>query len=228
MQGELLMWALLLPGMLLGSYATSRVKANVSKYSRVPLQQGMTGAQVARYILDARGLPDVGVERAQGVLGDHYDPRSRVLRLSNKVFDVPSVAAAGIAAHEAGHAIQDAEDYAPLEARTRIVPLVQAGSTIAPFVFFGGMFIGSSGLMWIGAILFGLSTLFSLITLPVEFDASRRALKLLREKGIIRDPNELQGAEKVLDAAAWTYVAAAISAVGTLVFYLILSRGRAR
>jgi Zn-dependent membrane protease YugP len=226
MGSELLLWALLLPGMLLGGYATSRVKANVAKYSRVPLGHGMTGAQVARHILDARGLRDVMVERAKGMLGDHYDPRTRTLRLSDKVYDVPSVAAAGIAAHEAGHAIQDAEDYAPLETRTRIVPLVQGGSALAPFVFFGGMLIGNSVMMWVGALLFGLSTLFSLITLPVEFDASRRALKLLREKGIIRDPDKMQGAEKVLDAAAWTYVAAAVSAVGTLAFYLILSRGR--
>lgn len=226
METDLLFWALVLPGMLLGSYATSRVRANVARWSRVPVSVGLTGAQVARHILDARGLRDVAIERAQGMLGDHYDPRTRTLRLSDKVYGVPSVAAAGIAAHEAGHAIQDAEDYHFLELRSRIVPLVQGGSALAPFVFFGGYFIGSAPLMWVGAALFGLSTWFALITLPVEFDASRRALALLRSRGIIRSQTEIEGAEKVLRAAAWTYVAAAISAVGALVFYFLLTRRR--
>lgn len=226
MFGDVLMWILILPGILLGSYAQSRVKANVARYSRVRLSQGLTGADVARHILDSRGLGFVRVEPARGVLSDHYDPHSKVLRLSEAVYGVPSVAAAGIAAHEAGHAIQDAEDYLPLEARSRIVPLVKAGSTIAPFVFFGGALIGSYEIMWIGAILFGASSLFALITLPVEFDASRRAIDHLERLGIIRDRAELDGAEQVLRAAAWTYVAAAVAAVGSWLIYLMLSRRR--
>ena len=133
-----LIWILILPGMLLGGIEQSRVKAAVAKYSRVPLGHGLTGAQVARYVLDARGLQNVRVEAVKGVLSDHYDPRGKVLRLSEAVYDVPSIAAAGIAAHAAGPAIQDADDYAPMEFRSAIVPVVKAGSTAAPLVFFDG------------------------------------------------------------------------------------------
>ncbi len=221
-----LIWILILPGMVLGGLAQSWVKAAVSRWSRVPIRQGLTGAEIARYILDARGLRDVGVEPVRGVLSDHYDPRGKVLRLSEAVYGVRSIAAAGIAAHEAGHAIQDADDYGPMEFRTAIVPVVKAGSTFAPLVFFGGLIIGSSPVMWVGAILFGLSSLFALITLPVEFDASRRALKHLEGLGILRDEDEMDGARKVLKAAAWTYVAAAVAALGSWAMYLALSRRR--
>lgn len=226
MFGDLTIWILILPGMILGGLAQSWVKSNVMKFSRVPVRQGLTGAQVARHILDARGLQAVRIEPSKGILSDHYDPRGKVLRLSEAVYGVRSVAAAGIAAHEAGHAIQDAEDYLPLEARSAIVPLVKAGSTMAPLVFFGGMFMGSQPIMWIGALMFGVSSLFSLITLPVEFDASRRALKLLEDLNILTGPDEMAGAKKVLGAAAWTYVAAAVAAVGSWGMYLLLSRRR--
>jgi Zn-dependent membrane protease YugP len=221
-----LIWILILPGMILGGLAQSWVKSNVKKFSRVPLRQGLTGAEVARHILDARGLQTVGIEPSKGILSDHYDPRGKVLRLSEAVYGVRSVAAAGIAAHEAGHAIQDAEDYLPLEARSAIVPVVKAGSTVAPLVFFGGLMIGSQPIMWAGAILFGMSSLFALITLPVEFDASRRALKHLEGMGILSDQGEMDGARQVLRAAAWTYVAAAVAAVGSWAMYLVLSRRR--
>ncbi len=221
-----LIWILILPGMILGGLAQSWVKSNVMKFSRVPLRRGLTGAQVARAILDARGLHDVGVAPAKGVLSDHYDPHAKVLRLSEAVFGVRSVAAAGIAAHEAGHAIQDAEDYLPLEARSAIVPIVKAGSTAAPLVFFAGLAVGSQPLMWIGALLFGASSIFALITLPVEFDASRRALLHLERMGILTDAEEMDGARQVLRAAAWTYVAAAVAAVGSWAMYLLLSRRR--
>lgn len=221
-----LIWILILPGMILGGLAQSWVKSNVMKFSRVPLRQGLTGAEVARYILDARGLRDVGIEPSKGILSDHYDPRAKVLRLSEAVYGVRSVAAAGIAAHEAGHAIQDAEDYLPLEARSAIVPVVKAGSTVAPLVFFGGLMIGSQPIMWAGAILFGASSLFALITLPVEFDASRRALHHLEGMGILTGEGEMDGARQVLRAAAWTYVAAAVAAVGSWAMYLVLSRRR--
>ncbi len=225
MFGDPLIWVLILPGMILGGLAQSWVKSNVMKYSRVPLRQGLTGAEVARHILDAKGLREVGIEPSKGILSDHYDPRGKVLRLSEAVYGVRSIAAAGIAAHEAGHAIQDAEDYLPLEARSAIVPLVKAGSTAAPLVFLGGMAIGSQPIMWIGALLFGASSLFALITLPVEFDASRRALKYLDKMGILAD-DEMSGAQKVLRAAAWTYVAAAVAAIGSWAMYLLLSRRR--
>jgi Zn-dependent membrane protease YugP len=221
-----LIWILILPGMLLGGFAQSRVKAAVAQYSRVPLGHGLTGAQVARYVLDARGLQNVRVEAVKGVLSDHYDPRGKVLRLSEAVYGVPSIAAAGIAAHEAGHAIQDADDYGPMEFRSAIVPIVKAGSTAAPLVFFGGLMIQSQPIMWIGALMFGASSLFALVTLPVEFDASRRALNHLEGLGIIQTEAEMDGARKVLKAAAWTYVAAAIAAIGSWAMYLLLSRRR--
>ncbi len=226
MFGDPLIWILILPGMVLGGLAQSWVKSNLMKFSKVPLRQGLTGAEVARYILDAKGLREVAIEPARGVLSDHYDPRGKVLRLSEAVYGVPSIAAAGIAAHVAGHAIQDAEDYLPLEARSAIVPFVKAGSTAAPLVFFGGLMIGSQPIMWAGALMFGASSLFAVITLPVEFDASRRALKHLEGMGILSDGGEMEGARRVLRAAAWTYVAAAVAAVGSWAMYLLLSRRR--
>ncbi len=226
MFNDWLMWAMILPGMLLGGFAQQRVRGAVAQFSRVALSTGLTGAQVARHILDQRGLHHVGVEPSKGVLSDHYDPRKKVLRLSETVYNVRSVAAAGIAAHEAGHAIQDADDYLPLEARSFIVPLVRMGSTVAPLMFFGGLMMQMQPIMLIGAALFGLSSLFSLITLPVEFDASRRALKHLERLNIIQHESEMSGARKVLGAAAWTYVAAAISAVGAWGMYLLMSRRR--
>ena len=196
------------------------------RYSRMPLRQRLSGAEVARHILDSRGLFHVAIEPAKGVLSDHYDPKGQVLRLSETVYGVRSIAAAGIAAHEAGHAIQDAEDYLPLEARSAIVPLVKAGSTAAPLVFFAGLAINSSAIMWIGALMFGASTVFSLVTLPVEFDASRRALVHLEGLGILSGDGEMDGAREVLRAAAWTYVAGSVAALGSWVVYLLLSRRR--
>ncbi len=220
MFGDSLIWMLILPGVVLGGLAQSWVKKNVMAYSRVPIRQRLSGAEIARHILDSKGLYEVRIEPAKGILSDHYDPRDKTLRLSEPVYGARSIAAAGIAAHEAGHAIQDAEDYLPLEARSAIVPLVKAGSTIAPLVFFGGMMVQSSGIMWIGALMFGASTVFSLITLPVEFDASKRAKKLAYEHGIVSS-NEQRGMDKVLDAAALTYVAAAVSSLMTLLYFLM-------
>lgn len=222
MFGDPLFWLLVLPGLLVGSYAQSRIRHSMAKYSRMPTSHGITGAQVARLILDAQGLRDVAVEAAAGMLSDHYDPRTRTLRLSPAVYHAPTVAAAGIAAHEAGHAIQDAEDYALLEARTWIVPGVQLASQIAPWLFIAGLTFGSAHLAWAGAILFGSSSLFALLTLPVEFDASARALNLLIGHGIVTGEEQVNGVRKVLGAAAWTYVAAAMSAIGSWLFYLIV------
>lgn len=225
-----LLWILVLPGLLLGLYAQSRIRLNFAKYSQVRTLDGITGGEVARRLLDLQGLHDIAVESTPGMLSDHYDPRSKTLRLSPQVYFVPSVAAAGIAAHETGHALQDAKDYFPLEARTRIVPLVQLASQTAPWLFIGGVMLELPGLVWIGIILFGASSLFALITLPVEFNASRRAQDLLVRHGIIRGEEQIGGVRKVLQAAAWTYVAAAVSAIGGWLFYafLLLSQVRSR
>src|SRR5262245_36157988 len=213
---------LVLPGLLLGMYAQSRIRMNFAHYSQVRTADGITGAQVARRLLDLQGLHDVKVEYTPGLLSDHYDPRTKILRLSQQVYFVPSVAAAGVAAHEAGHAVQDAKDYFPMEARSRIVPLVQLASRIAPWLFIGGVMLQDPTLVWAGVILFGSSSLFALITLPVEFNASARAEQLLLSNGIIRGQAQIEGVHKVLGAAAWTYVAAAVSAVGIWLFYVFV------
>jgi len=222
-----LFWLLVGPGLALGLYAQARIKANVTKYSQVPTRDGITGAEVARRLLDAKGLQDVKVETTEGVLSDHYDPRAKVLRLSQEVYYTPSVAAAGIAAHETGHALQDARDYFPMELRTYIVPVVQLASQAAPWAFVGGLMLQWDVLTWIGVILFGGSFVFALLTLPVEFNASARAKELLMSHGII-GKKELEGVDKVLDAAAWTYVAAAVSAIGVWLFYVFMLIGRGR
>jgi uncharacterized protein len=228
MFGDPLFWLCVLPGLLLGAYAQSRIKLNIARYSRVHTSQGLTGGEVARRILDARGLGDVAIESTPGMLSDHYDPRTKTLRLSQNVYFAPTVAAAGIAAHEAGHAIQDADDYFPLEARSYIVSLVQLSSQIAPWLFIAGLTFENVILTWVGVFLFGASSLFSLITLPVEFNASSRALEQLTSNGIIDGDEQIQGVKKVLSAAAWTYVAAAMSAIGSWLFYIVLMLSSSR
>jgi Zn-dependent membrane protease YugP len=216
-----------LPGLLLALWARSRVNGSFNKYKQVRTAQNVTGAEVARRLLDSQGLNNIQIEEGQGFLSDHYDPRSKVLRLSPDVYRTPSVAAAGIAAHEMGHALQDAGGYFPLQIRSAIVPVAQFGSTLAPMIFIGGLLLNLTSLAWAGLILFGAAVVFTLITLPVEFDASRRAKNLLASNGVIIG-NEMQGVNKVLDAAALTYVAAAVSAVGTFLYYLLLLTGGGR
>jgi Zn-dependent membrane protease YugP len=217
-----LFWLLVLPGLLLGAYAQWRIKANVARYSQVSTKDGITGAEVARRLLDSRGLQDVKIEATPGMLTDHYDPRTKILRLSQDVYFTPSVAAAGIAAHEAGHAVQDAEDYLPMEARTYIVPVVQLASRIAPWLFVAGLMLQMPSLTWAGVILFGSSSLVAFLTLPVELNASSRAEQLLVSQGIIRGDEQIAGVQNFLGAAAWTYVAAAVSALGSWLFYVVL------
>ena len=221
-------WLLAAPGLLLGLYAQSRIKANYVKYSQVATRGGATGAQVARQLLDAQGLQSVKINSTPGLLSDHYDPRSKTLSLSKEVYYTPSLAAAGIAAHEAGHALQDAADYFPMEMRSYIVPIVQLSGKIAPWLFFGGIILGIDQITWAGIILFGTQTLLTLITLPVEFDASSRAQELLVSQGIVYGEEEVAGIKKVLGAAAWTYVAGAVSAIGSLfyVVYMLFRRPR--
>lgn len=214
-----------LPALLLGLWAQFKVKSTFSRYSQVANGTGITGARAARRILDAQGLQHVAVERTEGMLSDHYDPRGKVLRLSPQVFETPSLAAVGVAAHEAGHALQDKENYGPLQLRSLMVPSVQIGSWLGPIIFMVGLFMAIEPIAWLGLILFGAVAVFSLVTLPVEFDASKRAKALLVSEGILT-PQEVGGATKVLDAAALTYVAAALQAVMTLLYYATLLMGR--
>ena len=221
-----------IPGMLLGMWAQGKVKSTFNKYAKVRTARNMTGAQVARELLNAYGLHNVRVERVAGQLSDHYDPRGKVLRLSESVHDSPSVAAAGVAAHEMGHALQDAEGYSMLRLRGAMVPAVKASSALGPIMLMAGFaaanFIGGgigTLLMYAGIAVFALSALFAIVTLPVEFDASKRAKDLLLAEGIM-GKDEIKGVDKVLDAAAWTYMAAAIQAVMTVLYYVMRFSGR--
>jgi Zn-dependent membrane protease YugP len=217
------------PGLLLMLWAQSRVRGTYRKWSNVANMRRMTGAQAARLVLDSNGLQDVPVEAVPGELSDHYDPSKRVLRLSQGVYGVPSVAAVAIAAHEAGHAIQHARGYAPLKVRTSIVPLVSIGSNFGFIVLILGVILQVSGLAWAGVGLFALSTLFALVTLPVEFDASNRARAALVTVGLVdggvANGEESKGVKSVLDAAAWTYIAGFATSVLTLLYYVMMVMG---
>jgi len=217
-----------LPALLLGLYAQSKVQGSFNKYSRVRTSNGMTGAEVARRILDTNGLQHVAIEQTRGTLSDHYDPRKRILRLSQSVYGVPSIAAAGIAAHEAGHAIQHNQNYGPLALRSLMVPSVQLGSWLGPIVFMLGLLLANESLALIGLLLFGATAVFAIITIPVEKDASKRAKAILISSGVLYE-SEMKGVESVLDAAALTYVAGAIQVISTLLYYaLLLFGGRRR
>ena len=216
-----------LPGLLLALWAQSRVKSAVNKYSQVRTARGVTGAEVARSLLDSQGLHNVDIEESKGFLSDHYDPRKKVLRLSPDVYRTPSVAAAGIAAHEMGHALQDNSGYFPLQIRSAIVPAAQFGSTLAPWLVIIGFLLRLTTLAWVGVVIFALAVIFTLVTLPVEFDATKRAKKLLVSNGILIG-DEIKGVNKVLDAAALTYVAAAVAAVGQLLYYVFMLTGGRR
>ena len=220
----------LLPAMILAIYAQSKVKSTFAKYSRVRSRSGLTGAEAAERLLHAAGIYDVRIEGIRGSLTDHYDPSKKVLRLSENVYGSTSLSAIGVAAHETGHAVQHARGYVPLSLRSAMVPLTQIGSNLAmPLIVLGVLFGGTYGrsgygLIQFGIILFSLSVVFALITLPVEFNASSRAVKMLSEYGIL-DNDEISPVRQVLSAAALTYVAAAASAVASLL-RLILIFGR--
>src|SRR3954449_2162752 len=207
----------------MGLWAQRKVKRTFARWSEVPVHNGMTGAQAAAEVVRASGLPDVEIRPAAGRLSDHYDPRSRTLNLSEEVGQASTVAALGVAAHEAGHAIQDARGYFPMRVRQTVVPVASIGSSLAFPVIFLGFILGSFGLVNVGLALFTAIVLFQLITLPVEFDASRRALVALREGGLLA-ADELDGAKQVLGAAAWTYVAAFVAAAAQLVYFFLASR----
>jgi len=206
--------------LLLGLYAQWKVTSTIRKYSQIPTVGNVTGAEIAHRILDAAQIRDVQVEEINGMLGDHYDPTSKRLCLSSDVYHSASVAAVGIAAHETGHAIQHARAYAPLKARMMIVPVTSIASRILPFAIIGGFFFHITGLITIGIYCYLALLIFQLITLPVEFDASRRAKIILQQMGIIQPGEEAIGVNKVLNAAAWTYVAAFIATLGNLLWLL--------
>ncbi len=222
-----LYFVFLAPALLLMLYAQWRVRSAIGKYGEIPNRLGLTGAQVARAILDRNGLFDVPVELTPGELTDHYDPLRRVVRLSEPIYYGRSVAALGVAAHETGHAIQHKVGYVPLQLRTAIVPAVNIGTNIGWILMILGIIIGISGLAWVGVVLFSLGTLFALLTLPVEFDASRRALALLTTMGIV-DRTEEGQAREVLNAAALTYVAGLVMAVVNLLYWISLVSGMRR
>lgn len=215
---------LLVPGMILGAYAQHKVSSTYKKYSDKPAASGVSGAQASRQILDQAGLEDVAIQEIPGKLSDHYDPRDRVLRLSEGVARGRSLAALGVAAHEAGHAIQDARSYTPMRIRSAVVPAASFGSNFGPMIFLAGIFISSfRPLMTIGIVLFTAAVIFQIVTLPVELDASSRAMKLLQSNGLVVGA-EAEGAGKVLRAAALTYVAAALMSILMLVRMVLISR----
>lgn len=225
-------YILVLPAIILAVIAQGKVSSTFNKYSRVPSRIGMTGAEAARRIMEQNGIYDVSIERVAGNLTDHYDPSKKVLRLSDNVYSSSSIAAIGVAAHETGHAIQHARGYAPLSLRSIMVPAVNFGSRLfLPLILLGLLFSFSStmgnSLITLGIILFGITVLFTLVTLPVEFNASKRAIACLTESRILYD-DEVDGAKKVLSAAAMTYVASAAMAIAQFLRLLVLFGGRNR
>lgn len=218
----------LLPAILLGLIAQANIQGTFNKYSQVPARMGWTAAEVARDLLDKNGLYGVRVQHSdRGGLSDHYDPRANVLRLSQQVYSSGSIAAIGIAAHEAGHAIQKNTGYVPLAVRNAVVPVANIGSFAAWPLLFIGLLLSSYDLAMLGVVLFAVTVIFQLVTLPVEFNASRRALEAVRDGGYLA-LDEVQGARKVLSAAAMTYVAATLMSVMQLLRFMTIAGGMRR
>ena len=223
----------MIPCIIISLICQVRVKTAFSKYGSIPNSRGMTGAQAAEYVLSRNGVTDVRIECVKGKLTDHYDPRNNVIRLSEAAYNVNSVAAVGVAAHEAGHAVQTAKNYTPNKIRGAILPAARIGSSVSwILIMLGFLFAYRSGsnpvgmyLLYGGIILFSASVLFTIVTLPVEFDASRRALKCIREGNLLRE-DEYKGAKSVLTAAAMTYVASAITAIMQLLRLLLIVNRR--
>jgi Zn-dependent membrane protease YugP len=208
------------PALLLSLWASFKTKQNFTKYSKVPVATGVTGAEAAQRLLDGAGIRDVKIVPHRGLLSDHYNPMTKTLALSEGVYGQRSVAAVGVAAHEAGHAIQHARNYAPMWLRSLLVPTANIGSSLGYIVMFVGLILGSMGIFWVGVGLFSMVLLFQVVTLPVEFDASSRAKALVTEYGIVTQ-HERSGIDAVLNAAALTYVAAAVSTLMTLLYFLM-------
>ena len=220
----------MLPALLLGIWAQFKVQSTFKKYSRIGNSRNITGAQAARMVLDRNNLPHVRVEHISGNLTDHYDPRAQVIRLSDTVYQSASIGAIGVAMHEAGHAVQHAEDYSPMKIRSAIVRVSNFGSSIGPLmIFVGCLFAGDFGrkLIVLGILLFSLMAVFQLVTLPVEFNASNRALAVIRDTGMFVD-EDYKGAKKVLSAAALTYVAALVTSILQILYYVTRFLGGSR
>lgn len=216
-----------LPALLVALFAQWRVGSTYKKYAQVPNTRGLSGADAARRLLEATGLAHINLEGASGELTDHYDPRSSTLRLSKGVATGTSVGALGIVAHEVGHAVQDRDQYLPMRVRASIVPAANLGTYLGPILFVIGFLLNLTSLAWLGIILFSGAVVFALVTLPVELDASRRALALLYDNGLV-DVRERSGAKAVLNAAALTYFAALAQAISNLLYYVFLLTGSRR
>ena len=217
-----------IPSMILMGAASWYVRHANSKWSQIRASSGLTGAQAAQRLISTGNLYGVQVQGTPGELTDHYDPRNKTLFLSNTVANVPSVAAVAIAAHELGHALQDAEDYFPMKVRSALVPVVNIGSNLGWFLIIIGLVLNLTQLAWLGVFIFAGGALFALATLPVEFNASARAKELLAQTGIIQTPEEVRGVNQVLNAAALTYVAGLLTAILQLLYYVFLVGGRRR
>ncbi len=221
-------YLIIIPAMLLGLYAQYKVNSTYNKYSQVKNARGLTAAEVARQILDDNGLHDVGIAHINGNLTDNFNPKTNIVSLSDTVYNSTSVAAIGVAAHECGHAIQHAVGYVPVKIRTALVPVTNFGSSAGMIILLIGLLFSSYNLAMLGILLYSLMAVFQLVTLPVEFNASSRALKTLEQDMILYE-DEVPKARKVLDAAAMTYVAALVSTLSTILrFLLIVNRGRRR
>ncbi|MBI2885642.1 MAG: zinc metallopeptidase [Chloroflexi bacterium] len=216
-----------IPPLLVMFYAQHRVQSTYQRYAEVANAVGMSGAEIAARLLRAQGLSQVELEMSEGHLSDHYDPTSKTLRLSPDVYSASSVAALGIVAHEVGHALQDAQAYAPMQLRASLVPAVSFGSSLAPWLFLAGMFFQFVGLIWVAVIFFAGAVLFHLVTLPVELDASNRARALLQANGLVT-VTEFEAADAVLKAAALTYLAALLQATAQLLYYVLAALGLSR
>lgn len=225
-----------LPAVLLSLWASSAVKSRFAKWNKVLSRKGMSGAQAASLLLRANGITDVKIQHIRGSLTDNYNPGTKILNLSDSTYSSTSIAAIGVAAHETGHAIQHKIGYGPLVLRSTMVPIANIGSRFGPILAITGLFFGMSAqssaslgqlITNIGLLLFGASVAFYLVTLPVEFDASRRALKILKSTGVL-DQNEISGVKKVLWAAAMTYVASALTAIGSLLRLIMITNRRRR
>jgi Zn-dependent membrane protease YugP len=220
-------WWFILPGIILGLYAQMKLSSTYGRFVRVPVSSGLSGAQAAREILDSAGLRSMPVNEVGGHLTDHYDPMKKALFLSSENYHGRSLAAVGVAAHEAGHALQHKAAYAPLHIRMALVPVTQFASTAVTWIFLLGWLMGLAKIAIVAVVVFGVIALFQAITLPVEFDASRRAKQQLINLGLI-DGRESQAVSKVLNAAAMTYVAAMVASLFTLVHFILIARGQNR
>jgi len=222
-------WTVLivLPALIISIWAQIKVNSTFKKYAKVYTRRGMTGADAARRILDSHGLHHIKIEHIRGQLTDHYDPRAEVIRLSDAVYGSVSAAAIGVAAHEAGHAVQHAQGYFPIRVRSAVIPATRVGSMLSIPIFFIGLILAFPPLLLAGIALYSLVALFQLVTLPVEFNASARAIRVLRSSGMLSE-EELDGAKKVLTAAALTYVAALLTSLLTLLRLIVLAGGGSR